>query len=694
MGKGGAKAAAPVGKTIRDVVRYVLADRQLHPAAWREMLNWPPDVFAVAGILLEETGAYIWAADSAVRSALMARRSRRGGVRALALAWLRASVSSKPDVAVACPDIATAWSNVWEKLDKPVVGLRTNQGSSGLVEDLLFLFTTADETARDLRCLRSYADLGARQDVLRFGLRALAYLSAGDNLSRLDNERVQVFTKLSTPKPGITIRSISRYMALDFSEIDSKWINAPAFVGWREKPHRRANPRSLDMLLLPWPLTVDDDAFAECTTRRERFRFAPSESRHIVDGKPWSFSELLEASLRAAFRQVQTLDVVVFPETSLNEAELDCARGLCSAFNIPLIVAGVRTPATNSGAPGRNEARMCVRVPGGWLEYRQAKQHRWFFDRAQIKRYRLGGRLPGSPGYWEDCTIPPRELRFVRVRPGLTFCPLVCEDLAREEPAGALVRSVGPTLLLALLLDGPQLKSRWPARFATVLTDDPGCSVLTLTSFGFARRSQVGDAPPSRSVALWNDPRTDGVEEIELAEGAVGIVLTAAVDREHGMTLDGRSDEGFTTFLSLVHRSDVVLAPGRRARKRTRSLATERRTLPDSEAWALDIAAPLFESVIRTLDDAVPPRQRARIVQDYLRDIEAATKRSAGVLRAHERSRLAALRTVLTSLRKRLSARQLSAPTKVRDTSQPQSIRDFLLMWSHSATDGGGLREA
>ena len=61
---------------------------------------------------------------------------------------------------------------------------------------------------------------------------------------------------------------------------------------------------------------------------------------------------------------------------------------------------------------------------------------------------------------------------------------------AEPEPAAELIRAVGPNLLIALLMDGPQLSNRWPARYAAVLAEDPGTSVLTLTSLGMAERSR------------------------------------------------------------------------------------------------------------------------------------------------------------------------------------------------------------
>src|SRR5687768_17746605 len=52
---------------------------------------------------------------------------------------------------------------------------------------------------------------------------------------------------------------------------------------------------------------------------------------------------------------------------------------------------------------------------------------------------------------------PPRSTLF----PYTTlFRSLICEDLARQDPIAELVRHVGPTLVVTILMDGPQLKNR------------------------------------------------------------------------------------------------------------------------------------------------------------------------------------------------------------------------------------------
>ena len=88
------------------------------------------------------------------------------------------------------------------------------------------------------------------------------------------------------------------------------------------------------------------------------------------------------------------------------------------------------------------------------------------------------------------------------------MCVLICEDLARQDPVTEVIRAVGPNLVFALLMDGPQLRNRWASRYASVLAEDPGCSVLSLTSLGMSRRSRprLESGPVvdrSSVIALW-----------------------------------------------------------------------------------------------------------------------------------------------------------------------------------------------
>src|SRR5207237_3671340 len=118
---------------------------------------------------------------------------------------------------------------------------------------------------------------------------------------------------------------------------------------------------------------------------------------------------------------------------------------------------------------------------------------------------------------FEEIDVSARECSFHVFREGASLAVLVCEDLARIDPVQNIVRAVGPNLVITLLLDGPQLERRWPGRYATVLADDPGSAVLTLTSLGLIRRSNMPSEKGERKPALWKDA-IGSARALELSE--------------------------------------------------------------------------------------------------------------------------------------------------------------------------------
>ena len=119
-------------------------------------------------------------------------------------------------------------------------------------------------------------------------------------------------------------------------------------------------------------------------------------------------------------------------------------------------------------------------LDGQWSHYRQDKHHRWSLDRSQIEQYHLAEVLDPRVRWWEAIEINRRSLEVLERDDGHMIASLVCEDLAHIDDVVELIRAVGPTLVVALLLDGPQLASRWTARYASVLE----------------RRSRIGGAHP------------------------------------------------------------------------------------------------------------------------------------------------------------------------------------------------------
>jgi hypothetical protein len=175
----------------------------------------------------------------------------------------------------------------------------------------------------------------------------------------------------------------------------------------------------------------------------------------------------------------------------------------------------------------------------GWFHVRQNKQHRWSLDAGQIYQYHLGGEMHPAMRWWEAVNVPRRVLHFIEFGEGFTTAVLICEDLAQNDEVADLIRAIGPTGIMTPLLDGPQLASRWSARYASVFADDPGSAVLTLSAWGLVDRCRPRGRDVARVVGLWKDP-SNGFSEIPLEPGAEGILLTACVSPAQRRSNDGR----------------------------------------------------------------------------------------------------------------------------------------------------------
>jgi hypothetical protein len=255
-----------------------------------------------------------------------------------------------------------------------------------------------------------------------------------------------------------------------------------------------------------------------------------------------------------------------------------------------------------------------------WRHVSQHKHHRWRLDSSQISQYHLAGALDPSMSWWEAIAIPRRSLQVVD-EGVVTIVPLLCEDLARLQPVTELVRSIGPSAVITLLLDGPQLASRWTARYAGVLADDPGSAVCTLSSYGMVRRCRPPGYPTSNVVALWKDP-SGGLTEIALDDGAHAVLIVTNAETGDRHTADGRhhtgSQVGFTLAAVLPIRADASghAAEAREAEARTWSLGLPRldeRELSKATSWAEAVAEAAVissDAVVAALEDATDAKWR------------------------------------------------------------------------------------
>lgn len=504
---------------------------------WEQLATWPPDVFAVANLLLDATEAYRFAVAPPSGRRWPPPSAGDWGelVRAAAAAWRRTACDGGVDVPQVPDVVAASWKRLLDRLDMPLALVR--RGEEACVwEDLLTLHAMADEACSALSTAAPDAAVGP------FERAAWAMLDATGTLSRLDPARVRITPKTHFPGRGITIRSLSRYLALCYESIDLRWRRIVPASG------PRSAAQDLNLVLLPWPLEIDAVAFRPVQGPLENmdpsafgfFAFQPEAPLDL---------DLLSRMVENARRHVPRVDAVILPEAAVEAEDIGPIEAVLDSLEVVSLMAGVRGRPGASGL-GQNYVHLGVRDSRGWQHFSQAKHHRWCLDEGQIRQYHLGRVLDPGRFWWEAIELPPRTLEIIDLGNGAISAPLVCEDLARLDEVSDLVRRIGPALVVALLLDGPQLPSRWSCRYASVLADEPGSTVLTLTSLGMALRSRPPGFRRSRVVAMWSDPMS-GLTQIDLARGASGVLLRASAELKTVWTADGRRHERTTPSITL-----------------------------------------------------------------------------------------------------------------------------------------------
>jgi hypothetical protein len=310
----------------------------------------------------------------------------------------------------------------------------------------------------------------------------------------------------------------------------------------------------------------------------------------------------------------------LLPESAVGQSEVDDLEALLEHHGVGFLSAGVRLRPEYPGRLPRNAVHISInpnlekgrRDPDAtgeqWFHIRQNKHHRWSLDEAQIDQYQLGGALHPHVRWWEATEVPPREIQFIETGTGPTVVFLVCEDLAQNDDVAEVMRRVGPTIVMTPLLDGPQLTTRWAARYASVLADDPGSAVLTLTSYGMVRRSRPRGHQSSSVIALWKDP-TRGLREISLDHEAHGVLLAACEDTANRRSMDGRpplpnSSHFFDVGVQQIRAAPTGSGPRSVWTRTPRPRALELNELTIITAWAEAIAEALAAAPER-IDDVL-----------------------------------------------------------------------------------------
>jgi len=360
-----------------------------------------------------------------------------------------------------------------------------------------------------------------------------------------------VLPKSRTPQGGCTTRSLSHHLALlpPVSQVFGRWILFPTEMqgGTRVREARRGpGTAPLNLLLVPFPFRIDGESFVAEDERDEegwgRFHvrptWIPTGSRRDVAAKFVSYLTRLIGKAQ----QEAPVHGVVLPEGALEPGlAMAIASRLRETTALELLVTGAASEPRGTRSAENMALTFLLRTAGRQkpLCVRQNKHHRWRLDKQQIQQYSLGSELDPRSSWWEAFHPGDREVYFCVFRRSWSVTSVVCEDLARIDPVQTVLRSVGPNLVIALLMDGPQLEWRWPARYATVLADDPGSSVLTFTSLGMIRRWR-GDEGRG-VVGLWKDA-TGRAQQLTLRPGAHALLITLSPAARLERTLDRRPD--------------------------------------------------------------------------------------------------------------------------------------------------------
>ncbi|MCH9647593.1 MAG: hypothetical protein K0U98_05095 [Deltaproteobacteria bacterium] len=568
---------------------------QCQPLFWKNRKNmllerwfqWPPDIFALTSLILDATGAYRrgasppkgnqWPPTEWPGTAERLARQWRNwvadgciGPNPLANSYITRLKSLGPTILDELYDCET--DDSWE-LCQVLLELH------GIADEAMSGVGIAFSPFASMHQVRPDKDEEVSDKISKFYLQANFLLTLRGSLSRLPKYRGIVLPKSRTPQVGLTLRSFSNNLTFHMTEVD---------VAWRAFPWLNTDENIVNVMVVPWPFEVEASSFKTVHPAGSSYSGDVRYFHYKPRAKGEKILSLLAKYLLAVQGEVRRVHVLVFPEMALGRRDLTILKRKLEAAllpnQMPMIISGVSVeykeqddsggevgqseggPAASSSvdsqtkehmqhgpqATASNRVVLSLYYAGKWHDVVQDKHHRWRIDSQQIEQYGLGGVLSGGRIWWEALQVVRRRLSVLAANSWLTICPLICEDLARLDPVSDLIRGIGPSLLTAILFDGPQLKSRWSARYASVFADDPGSSVLTVTSLGMSKRStpsgpldhegRLAAEKGSRTVALWRDQEKGWYPVSVDPDGFPVSTLTLSAILRSETSFDGRVD--------------------------------------------------------------------------------------------------------------------------------------------------------
>lgn len=576
-----------------------------------ELLSWPPDIFALASTVLRESGAYLQAVrpnDYTSPGSLAA-----GFVHHVWTDRCEAAAAQWRKIDPATGNLPGAVVDLLRQIAARAIGgdssgplllhelSRPSSSNQDWVPFLMLMCIAdcacrgmgvtypvsavphapdaEDDTARGPHhnnCLIvAEAARMLRDQITAYSSERGASFNPPTLCKRVDPSRAIVMPKMRTSQRGVTIRSFSLHLSLlNGTDAEPLWIpnSAALLPNNTRKKHlpfkelvtaqqvEECGPYNI--ILFPWPHEVRPSQFTPSEDHLDCLGCRPPHGHRFFgfEHAPLDphFQQKIQGLIDNARSKVGHIHGLVMPEMALARKQFDKLFPADQSFALDFITCGVYERPQAATSLGRNYAMILRTSPSdvgkGLLQsfYEQEKHHRWALDAGQIAMYSLGSALSPRFTWWEGIDLPRRSLHFFALDAFTAMSVLICEDLARPDPVADVVRAVGPNLVICLLMDGPQLGTRWSARYATVFADDPGSSVLTLSSLGMVKLGRVRERPHehSRSIAIWREPGGPPIE-LHLPDGAHALVISLTAEPAREETIDGRHDSSMAVILRL-----------------------------------------------------------------------------------------------------------------------------------------------
>lgn len=558
--------------SILGLIKTILPDGTARARSWDGICDWPPDLFAAVATITERSGLYAepsftayWKKRQFALSPTWIRKTR-----ALGKDWAE---SGTPPEAV-----AQLWSQLIQKHGS--AHFDDASGKSLEWKKIVFqLLTIADEACAGIG-FPLPANMGSGRR--RRPVSTVQYLVANDYVAweaerrrkpktpvmggdvlpylphslcvRVPPAIACVQPKTNTPAVGCTLRSLTHNLALlpSVASVTTRWRLA-------NKDCEDLDP--FNLLIVPFPFAIPGTSFKKI---KGSFPGGSTERAFTLNPKAWmgeateeEFAAFLLGLFAAAELELESVHAIILPETALPRDFAHKVAGILARESLlDLFITGVVYDSPRNSPDDQLEESRNMAAVYRFFERQvastsyQSKHHRWLLNGDQIRRYHLGHVLDPNCKWWEQIDVSSRHCDVMLFRPQATLSVLICEDLARYDPVLTVMNAIGPNLVIALLMDGPQLENRWPARYATVLAEDPGSAVLTVTSLGMVLRSNMPGEPESREIALWKEP-SGRAKALKLPKGDQALLVTLTSRMVEQFSLDGRGDGGSTVQFEL-----------------------------------------------------------------------------------------------------------------------------------------------